>query len=340
MPRLRAVACLLAAACLALAGCRDERRDAARNYLQAHAPENFEVVAVPEEIPISHAADGDHAAVTVRYRSLQPTVMLRDAFTLPRGRALDERLSAIRGWALATLPAGDSTRDAILAGVVHPPLKVKEIVTPAGTEVPGLAELTLHKQGKVWQVTELTNSAAVPGQTDPGPSIPLADSEAVATQFAALEATAERLEKLRADYLARREQAAARSLAALRSQFRTGRTFSCLSRDGTPWRLVVVRGLDAGEPAVAVLTSEGLEPFTARFTGKLAQEPSGEYRWRAAQAQRLAGVAPDFDLVLTLAPSKNGLEARLGGADAPALPLRPTGQADLIPDPTLPPASR
>jgi hypothetical protein len=340
MPRLRTAAFLFAAASLMLVGCRDERRDAARSYLQSHAPENFEVVAVPEDIPISHAADGDHATATVRYRSAHPTVMVRDAFTLPRGKAIDERLSAIRGWALATLPAGDSTRDAILAGVVHPPMKVKEIVTPAGTEVSGLAELALRKQGKAWQVTELTNSATLPGGADPGPSVPLVDSEAVAAQFDALEATAAGLEKLRADYLARREQAAAQSLAVLRSQFRTGRTFSSTSRDGTPLRLVVVRGLDAGEPAVAVLTSEGLEPFTARFTGKLAQEPSGEYRWRAAQAQRLAGIAPDFDLVLTLASTRDGLGARLGGTNAPVLPLRPTGQADLIPDPTLPPASR
>lgn len=340
MLRLRSAACLLAAASLALAGCRDARRDAARSYLLSHAPENFEIVTVPEDIPITHAADGDHATVTVRYRSTHPTVTLRDAFTLPRGKAIDERLSTMRGWALATLPAGDSTREAILVGATHPPLEVKEIVTPAGTEVSGVVELALHKEGKTWQVAKVTNSATVPGDADPGPNIPLADSETVATRLSALEAAAARLEKLRADYLTRREQAAAQSLAALRARLRTSRTFSFMLPDGVPARLVVVRGLDAGEPAVAVLSSEGLEPFTARFTGKLAQEPSGEYRWRAAQAQRLAGVAPDFDLVLTLAPSGEGLEARLGGGNAPALPLRPTGQADLIPDPTLPPASR
>jgi hypothetical protein len=336
---LRPAACLLVAASLALAGCRDTRRDVAREYLQTHPPANFEVVSVPERIPITRAADGDEAVVTVRYRSKRATVAMRDAFTLPRGKAIDQRLSAVRGWALANLPAGDPTREAILAGAKRSPLTVKEVVTPAGTETDGLAELAIHKQDGGWRVAELANSATVPGETDPGERVPFADSEAVSAQFAAMEAAAAHLEQLRADYLARRAQAAARSLATLRSQLRTGRTFAGALADGSPLRLVVVRGLEAGEPAVAVLARDGLEPFTLRFTGTLAQEPSGEYRWRAAHAVQLAGIPPDRDLALTLAPTDRGLDARIEGLEQPSFQLRPAGRADLIPDPTLPPAA-
>jgi hypothetical protein len=340
MLRLRVAACLLAIASLALTGCRDTRRDAARSYLQSHPPENFEIVSVPEEISVSGGGDSSRANATVRYRSTHMTVAVRDAFTQPRGKAIDQRLAAVRGWALASLPAGDPSREAILAGAKHPPLLVKEIVTPAGTEIEGQVELTLQKHDKAWQVGELTNSAAVPGEADPGERVPAADSETVSSQLAALEATATRLEKLRADYLAQRERAAAKSLAALRGRLRTGRTFTGALPDGSPIRLVVVRGLDAGEPAVAVLSREGLEPFTLRFTGKLAQEPSGEYRWRAASTLLLAGTPPPPDLSLTLSAADLDLVARLEGLDPRELRLRSSGQADLIPDPTLPPAAR
>jgi len=340
MPRLRVVACLLAAASLALTGCRDTRREAARSYLQAHPPENFEVISVPEDFTISSRADGSHTVVSVRYRSIHPTVAVHDAFMLPRGKAIDQRLSAVRGWALASIPAGDSTRQAILEGATHPPLPTKEIVTPAGTEAEGLVELSMQKQGDSWQITELTNSTSVPGVADPGDRVPPVDSETVSTQLAALEATAARLEKLRADYLARREQAAAKSLAALRAQLRTGHTFASSMPDGSPIRLVIVRGLDAGEPAVTVVSREGLEPFTVRFTGKLAQEPSGEYRWRAANALLVAGTPPDRGLSLTLAAADRDLLAQLEGLGQSELRLRSTGQADLIPDATLPPATR
>jgi hypothetical protein len=340
MLRLRVVACLLAAASLALTGCRDTRRDAARSYLQAHPPENLEVVSVPEDFTFSSRADGSHTVVSVRYRSIHPTVAVHDAFTLPRGKAIDQRLSALRRWALASLPADDPTRQTILEGATHAPFPTKEIVTPAGTEAEGLVELSMQKQGDSWQITEVTNSTSVPGAADPGDRVPAADSETVSNQLAALEATADRLEKLRADYLARREQAAAKSLAALRAQLRTGRTFAGALADGSPTRLVIVRGLDAGEPAVAVVSRDGLEPFTVRFTGKLAQEPSGEYRWRAANAMLVAGTPPDRDLSLTLAAADRDLLAQLEGLSQSALRLRPTGQADLIPDATLPPATR
>ncbi len=115
MLRLRAPPpCLLAIASLAFTGCRDTRRDAARSYLNR----------THRKISRSSRAGGNHrhgrrdssrANSTVRYRSIHPTVAVRDAFTQPRGKAIDQTPRGRARVGAGEPSGGDPTSEAILA---------------------------------------------------------------------------------------------------------------------------------------------------------------------------------------------------------------------------------
>ncbi|MDD5200203.1 MAG: hypothetical protein PHC88_10430 [Terrimicrobiaceae bacterium] len=331
--------------CIALAGCKDARRDTARAHLQTHPPDGFEVVSVPATIPVMNNPDGgSEAIVTVRYRLLAPMIEVRDGFALPRASEAARRLAAIRGWALG-LPADDPARRSVLAAVAdaRAAFPVKRIVTPRGAEVDVPVSLTLSKSNAGWEVTGSKADINVPGAKDMDPGIPLEDSTEAAVRMDRLEAAAHQLEESRRQYLAARQRAADRSLATLRARLRTGQTFDGRLPDGTPIRIVVIRGLDTGGPVAAVLTVRGSEESSTRFTGSLAQQPSGDFVWRAAQVVTLstpssvsipAATDANAHPILTLAPGGTGLEGQLeiGGASPVPLELRLGGAVDLIPE--------
>jgi len=346
-------ACALA---LALGGCKDPRRDIARSYLQTHPPEGFAVVAVPETVPVATKPDGSgEAVVSVRYRLVDPTVEVHSGFTLPRGQKAAERLTAIRGWALSTLPDGQPLRETILATVARAraDLPVKRIVTPGGTELDAVATVTLRKTGANWDAVGFHTDASVPGAPDSDARIPLEDSPEVAARFDRLEAIARQLEQSRDEYLAARQRAAAASLEQLRGQLRAGQTFEGHLPDGSPLRIIISNGVEDDEPAVAVLTVRGAEESSARFTGSLVQQPGGNYVWRSARVLTLSSpsliatpAATDASAhpILTLFSTSRGLSGQLeiGAAQRPvSLGLRPAAPVDLIPDvPSLPAADR
>lgn len=356
MIRFRSAVPAACALALALGGCKDPRRDIARAYLQTHPPAGFAVVAVPETVPVATKPDGSgEAVVNVRYRLVDPTVEVHDGFTLPRGQKASERLAAVRGWALSTLPDGQPLRETILATVAQAraELPVKRVVTPGGTELDAIATITLRKTGGSWEVVEFHTDASVPGAPDSDARIPLEDSPDVAARFDRLETTARQLEQSRDEYLAARQRAAAASLEQLRGQLRAGQTFEGHLPDGSPVRIIISNGVDDEEPAVAVLTVRGAEESSARFTGNLVQQPAGSYVWRSARILTLSSpsfvatpAATDASAhpILTLFPNSQGLTGQLeiGAAQRPvSLPLRPTGVVDLIPDiPALPTADR
>jgi hypothetical protein len=354
--RLRYAVPAACALVLALAGCKDPRRDVARAYLQTHPPAGFAVVAVPETVPVSTKPDGSgEAVVSVRYRLAAPTVEVHGGFTLPRGQKAVERLTAIRGWALSTLPDGQPLRETILATVAQAraDLPVKRIVTPAGTELDAIATVTLRRTGANWEVVEFHTDASVPGAPDSDARIPLEDSPEVSARFDQLEATARQLEQSREEYLAARQRAAAASREQLRDQLRAGQTFEGHLPDSSPLRIIISKGIEGDEPPVAVLTVRGAEESSARFTGTLVQQPAGNYVWRSARILTLsvpslmatpAATDASAHPILTLFPTSRGLAGQLemGAAQRPvSLDLRPTAPVDLIPDvPSLPAADR
>jgi hypothetical protein len=334
---------------LALAGCKDARREIARDYLQTHPPEGFAVVAVPETIPVMAAPDGSgDVLVSVRYRLVNSTIEVHDGFTLPRGQKIAAELTAIRGWALSSLPDGQPVRDKILTAVAQAraPMPVKRVVTPAGTELDAVASLKLRPDGATWRVAEFHVDASVPGAPDSDPRIPAEDSPAVSTRFDQLASTVKSLDDTRRDYLAARERTAAASLAKLRAELRTNQSFEGELPDRTAIRVVVSKGLEGSDPAVAVLTRATTDgEFSDRFTGSLVQQPTGEMLWRAANVVPLSSppaTGPGARPTLTLFSTQNGLEGRLeiGRRSPIPLTLRPAGPVDLIPDvPPAPPAT-
>lgn len=339
MIRQYSITGLLAALCLLLAGCSDPRRDIVRSYLQAHPPDGFDVAQIPEKITITKAADGgSESVVTVKYRLKHSTVEVFDALAQPRGLAIANRIAAMRGWALASLPAGDPTRDQIVAASARSTLPVKRVVTPAGTGFEALVVLTLRKESNTWQVVSESLDVHAPGTPDNDASIPLADSAEVATKLDDLETLAKHLEDSRKEYLAERERTAARSLADLRSQVKTGSVFTGRLSDRTLLRLVISRGMENDEPVVAVLTVLRDPQSSARYTGALVQEPSGDYAWRASLVTTLSGNEPinDSNLhpILSLAPNSQGLSVQIQNDLQPpvSIQFRPAGKVDLIPE--------
>lgn len=336
----------LAIVVLAAGGCTDGRRDVARDHLKSHAPEGFAVVAIPETLPIRDvSADVGELIASVRYRSLRPTVEVRDGFKLPGARESDKRFAELRGWALGSLPADAPLRAKFLAAIAdaHGPFPVKRIVSPAGTEIDALITLTLRKTGRSWRVAEMTSDAAVPGAADVDPRIPLENAPEVAARIAELRSVADRLDATRREYLAARKALAEQTLAQLRSLLRTGRTFMATLPDGVPLRLVVTRGLESADPAAVVLTVQGPEEATARFTGTLEAAASGETVWRAAQITTLAAPAASPLPAIVDASRRPILnlrtaESRLGGeltvSGRPSIPLvfQPAGTVELLPE--------
>ncbi len=354
MTRLRP-AILVACLALALAGCKDPRRDLAQAHVLANPPAGFEIATPPKSIPIVDGNDGGGSAViSVRYRLVHSTIEMRDGFTLPRIREVAAQLAAFRGWALGALPAGHPTRESILEAVARArtAFPVKHIVTPAGTEVDALVTLQMHKSSAgTWKVTSYKVDVGVPGVVDSTPSIPFEDSPEVIARFEQLTATLQELEASRRDYLAERDRIAAQSLAKLRLQLRTGRTFNGQLPSGPPLRIVISRGLENDGSAAAVLTIRSGEESTARFSGSLVQQPSGATVWRAAQLTRLsppAGQSPPAATdaashpVLTLSATDTGLTGQLEIQGEPPAPLSlHAGEpADLIPEPAPSPSDQ
>lgn len=344
MPRFRLFGVPLAA--LFLAGCGDARRDAARDYLQTHAPAGFAVVAVPETLPV-HEVSADSATLItpVRYRSTAATVEVRDGFALPAAQAVDKRLAELRGWALSSLPADAPRRARFLTAIsqARAPFPVKRIVTPAGTEVDAVTTLSLRRAAGRWQVTEMKSDAAVPGAPDADPRIPPEYSAEAAARVAELASVADQLDAERREYLAARKAAAERSAARLRSLVRTGRTFTATFPDGSGARFVVTRGFESAEPPIVVLTVQGEEQATARFGGAPEQTAAGEMVWRAAQVTTLArpataplpaAVDAARHPVLLIRADDSGLTASLAADGLPArtLDLHPAGTVELLPE--------
>jgi hypothetical protein len=340
--------CLVVIACLAITGCRDARKDAANAWLMAHPPVGLAIETAPERIAVLDTSSGATATANVRYRLTRPTVEIRDISVLPRAMDVSRRMAAIRGWAMGTLPADDSTRQKIVAAAVAAQTRfpVKRIVLPAGSAVDALAELTLTKGAAGWQVTDGKITPNLQGSLVDNPAAPLEDSAQTAAKLAALESTALELEHLKTDYVARQKRAAEQSLTDLRTRIRTGSVFEGALADQTPVRLVVERGLESGKPATVVLTVQRGELSTARYTGSLAQTPSGKYVWQASLVVPLSGQpeassAPNANGTLSLGPSSEGLSGaiRTGTTPPVQLELRHAGVADLIPDPALQPAA-
>jgi hypothetical protein len=340
--------CLVAIVCLAITGCRDARKDAANAWLMAHPPVGLAIETPPERIAVLDTPSGATATATVHYRLTRPTVEIRDISVLPRAIDIARRMASVRGWALGTLPANDSVRQQIVAAAAaaQAQFPVKRIVLPAGSTVDALAELTLTKGPSGWQVTDGKITPNLQGSLVDNPAAPLEDSAETAAKLASLESAALELEHLKADYLARQKRAAEQSLADLRARIRTGSVFEGALADQTPVRLVVERGLESDKPATVVLTVQRGELSTARYTGSLAQTPSGQYVWQASLVVPLSGQpdassAPDAGGALSLVPSSEGLSGaiRTGTTPPARLELRHAGVADLIPDPALQPTT-
>ncbi len=335
---------LLIPSALALlaAGCGDPRRDAAREYLPIHPPEGFEVAALPEKIPVVKKSDlAAESVVIVRYRLQAPTIAISDALATPAGQAASGRVAEVRGWALASLPAGNPTRDRILSAsaAARTPIPTKRIVTAAGTEIEAVVTLQLEKRNDTWHVTGQTLDTFVPGEPDDA-AIPDYDSPSVRSRLAALEALADELTAMRKAYLAAQERIAAQSLADLRQRVQTGHTFTGRAGGDIPVRLVVSRGLrDGSGEAVVVLTIQrGALASTARFTGVVEREPSGLHVLRARQVITLSGNEPSLLLgqrpLLTLGAAAQGVDLQIKTADhaATSLLLTTAPTADLIPE--------
>lgn len=341
LPPLLAVAVLLAA-------CTDARREVARAHLQANPPPEFTIVALPSEIPLTEGGpDAAEALVSVRLRLARPTVETFNAVTLPRGEAVDQRLAELRGWALGAFPAEDPAREQFLARVAEgrAGFPVKRVVTPAGTEIDGLAALTLRRSDAVWRVDSLTWDARAPGMPDVDPAVPFADSPGAAERFAAVEAIANDLAAERQRITEERRIRGEQSRRALTERLRTGRTFEGRLADGTDLRLVVTRGLrDGPDAAVVVLTVRGPGQSSARFAGALAATPTGELRWRSTEMAPLSApsdtpgprvTSAAARPTLTLVSSGGGLAAEIVIAPEPPqrVELEPAGSVELIPEP-------
>lgn len=315
----------------------------------ANPPVGLAIVAPPERIAVLDAPSGATATATVHYRLTRPTVEIRDISVLPRAMDISRRMAAVRGWAIGALPADDSVRQQIVtaAAAAQTRYPIKRIVLPAGSTVDALAELTLSKGPSGWQVTDGKITPNIQGSLVDNPAAPLEDSAETAARLGALESKALELEHLKDDYLVRQKRLAEKSLADLRARIRTGSVFEGVLADQTPVRLVVERGLESDKPASVVLTVQRGELSSARYTGSLAQVPSGQYVWQASLVVPLSGQAagspptPDTNSTLSLSPSSEGLSGtiRMGATPPTRLELRHAGVADLIPDPALQPAA-
>lgn len=301
---------------LALAACADQRRDVALRHLEANPPAGFEIVALPATVPFTReSADTAEGLVGVRLRLTRPTVEGFDASTLPAARALDQRLAVIRAWALGALAPDDPLREKFLTRIAaaREGFPVKRIVTPEGTEIEGLATLTLRREGAEWKVASLSWDARVPGELDADPAAPFADAPEVAARFAQLEKVAVELSAERDRVIAARRERAARTRGELLAALREGRAF-----EGDARRLIVTRGLDRANSAVVVITWLGQPVRTQRLEGSLVERPDGETVWRGAASDAMLHSEPP------------GLRLVLDSADATT--LRPAGRVDLIPD--------
>jgi hypothetical protein len=329
----------LLALMLCLAACQDARRDAARDYLQSHPPENFSVVEIPEKIGVTSA---NESVVPMKYKLATPTVREFDLLAQPRATALLDRVNAVRGWALSSLPAGNPIREQIasLSATAREPFPVKRIVTPAGTVVDALVTLKFAKSGSGWQVAPASLDVWVRGIPDKRPDIPLESSPQAAAKIDSLAFLAAKLEDIRKEYLEERQLAAERSLAALRSRLQTGNTFQGDLPGLATTRLIVTRGFDAGEPVSVVLTVQRGMQSSARYVGAVTRQPSGESIWRAAQITPLSArvlepaTDPSSHPILTLIAVEKGLAIKIQTASRTVLTLtlRSTGRVDLIPD--------
>lgn len=336
---LRRVAPFALLLSLALTACEDTRKDAVRDYLAARPPEGFAVAKMPDNITLSSA---NEAAVHVKYRLVRPTVREFDALSTPGASEIADRIDAVRGWALSALPTDHSLRQQIaaLSANASEPFAVKRIVTPAGTEVDTVAILKVAKSGDHWEVAAESLDVQVAGKPDTNRDIPLENAPEARAWLHRLDGLARRLESMRGEYLEERRRTAARSLATLRTRLQTGNTFEGEMPDGTTVRLVVTRGVEAGGPVAIVLTVQRGVHSSARYTGGIAQQPSGESIWRAAQVASLSSPGdhpatdPGQHPILTLSETRQGLLAHLAPDGAPAFSfaLRPAGKADLIPD--------
>ncbi len=135
------------------------------------------------------------------------------------------------------------------------------------------------------------------------------------TQLAALEATAARLEKLRADYLAptragRRQIARRAARSAPHRPHLRGR-----AAGWAPIRLVVVRASMPASPPSRCFPGRGWS-HSPCVSPQASPRTFGEYRWRAASTLLLAGTPPPPDLSLTLSATDLDLMARLEGLDS------------------------
>ncbi|MGH8046402.1 MAG: hypothetical protein ACREKL_04080 [Chthoniobacterales bacterium] len=328
---------------LSLAACQDTRRDAVRKFLETHPPENFALAGIPDNITVARGSSGgDESVLQVKYRLIHPTVELHDALMDPRGVEVSRRIAAVRGWALSSLPASDPMRSEITAASAkaRAPIPVKRVVTPAGTVIETLAILKLTKTAADWQVTPESLDAHVPGQFDTNRDIPLEHSPEATSKLDSLTTLAKHLEDTQKNYVESRRRAAGRSLVTLRSLMRTGNTFEGSLPSGASTRFVVTRGIEAGDPGIVVLTVQRGMQSSARYTGGVAREPSGEYIWRAAQVTTLSGRGDEsatnatLHPILTLTAAPDGLTAHIKAGAAPAfsLKLSRTENADLIPE--------
>lgn len=338
----RFVPILAVALGLSLTSCHDARRDVVRDFLQRNPPDGFEVVEIPGKFAITGGANGTSETVfEMRYRLTRPTVETHDLFSLPRGADLAKRISGIRGWALSSLPAGDPIRETIAStsASARAPFPVKRVVTPKGAEIEALVSVTLSRKPGGWQVESAPPTVNAPGSPDSDPRIPFEDSTEVAAKFNELETTAHGMEELRQKSIVDRQRAAERSLATFRAILKTGNTFEGRLSDQTPVRMVISQGADMGGSVIAVVTVQRADRSSARYTGGITQQPSGESIWRAAQVASLSGSGGDavtdasFHPILTMKATGDGLTAEVK-ADAGrtfSFKLSPAGKVDLIP---------
>lgn len=256
----------------------------------------MELVGFDDTYQFEETGDGlFRTQVLVSYKTILATVRELDAMTLPEGVDLRRRVSNLRGWALTTVPEGDPTRDAILESARQAlrEFRIKRVIVPAGTSVDGVLELELGIDGAGWSIRQLRNTAYVSGEPDQQPELPFENSPEMQARFAELELLADEMKRMRDEFLQRREKTAAESRAALTKSLVTGRTFEGIARrpDGSnvSVRIVITRGLEMGEVVIGTVATDTESQRSAQFTGKLRQQPDGEFFWEGARSLALSG---------------------------------------------------
>ncbi|MGC1479216.1 MAG: hypothetical protein WA771_01830 [Chthoniobacterales bacterium] len=337
---LRALAS--AALVVILTGCGDQRGDSVREFVAEHAPPDTEFLGVTGNFQLE--ALGDHrfrTDVPVEYRTTADFVTVYDGFGTPGGEPVATRLDAIRAWATETLPAGDALRTSIERTwqQARYGFLLKRTELAADTKVDALVSLDLEPTADGgWLINQTATSFQIDGVAGGPPGIPEGNSAEAGQALANATATADKLEKLRADWEVEFERRAEAALARLNEQLTTGRIYAGTA-SGLPVEFVLSRGSDRSDDIVGVLRTVETRQSAARFVGRAERQPDGSAAWTGERQDLISPGSIRFfrpddaasSLVLRSAESE-GLE---GGSadDAVGVKLPASRTVDLIPEP-------